>query len=428
MTITNSRAAAVLLFISLLAAANVGAQEGVAESQQYLRDAAQLQAAGDDAGAIRALETARALNPASLYTRYNLAAAYARTGDTQRALDLLAALARARVDFGVSEDADFAALHDRPQFEALLEQLALATAPQVNSQVHYEVQRIDLVPEGIAWDAAGQKLLFGSMRTGEIFALDGSGQVTKFAELRHATPLAAIGMTVDEKRGLLWVIGSPSFLTERQDAEADALAGVFAFDVATGKERLRFLSDDAGYGFNDVTVAPDGDVYLSGEFLSVLRDGTGPLRRLATSVPVYGSNGIVVTADNRHLITASYPSGIAVVRLSDGVTHFLRAPDNTELYGIDGLYLYDGDLVAIQNGIKPWRLMRFALAADLSEITDTITIDFGNPLITATTGAIVGDQIRFIGQGPAKAELPPHVPEQLREYAGRTAIMTAPLD
>ncbi|MBT8084210.1 MAG: hypothetical protein HKN35_14600 [Woeseia sp.] len=404
------------------------AQRGVAESQQHLQDANDAYTAEDFPAMIRSLETARELNPASLYTRYKLAAAYARNGDTERALELLESLARARADFGIADDADFAALANVPRFRALLQRIADDTEPFGSSRIHYDLQRIDLVPEGIAWDETGERLFFGSMRTGEVFVIDADGQLTKFATLKHSTPQAAIGMTVDTERSLLWVIGSAFFLTETVLPDAPRWSGVFGFDLASGEEKHRYLRDDVGFGFNDVTVAPNGDLYLSGNVIGKVPAGNSEIETLQTSEPVYGSNGIVVTPDGKHLITSSYPAGLAVIKLADGTTHFLTAPDGIEQYGIDGLYLYEGDLIAVQHGVKPWRLMRFKLNEELTAITEAKILDLGNPLFVATTGAIVGDEIRLIGQGAPVGEMPAHIPAALREYVGRSLIMTAPLN
>lgn len=428
MTRINARAGiAAIAFIALLPVTG-HAQRGVAESQQHLRDANKAYGEENFPGMIGSLETARKLNPASLYTRYNLAAAYARNGEPERALELLESLVRARVDFGIANDTDFASLAELPRFRTLLLQLEATMTPAGSSRIYYDLQRIDLVPEGIAWDPGAQRLFIGSMRTGEVFVIDADRQLSKFATLRHATPQAAIGMTVDSRRGLLWVIGSAFFLTETVVPDAPRWSGVFAFDLETGAEKHRYLRDDVGFGFNDVTLAPNGDVFLSGNAIGRVPVDGSEIELLQTSEPIFGSNGIVVTPDGKHLIVSSYPATLAVVRLADGKTHFLTAPDDVEQYGIDGLYLHEGDLIAVQQGIKPWRLMRFALNSDLTAITAAKTLDFANPLIVATTGAIIGDEIYLIGQGPAIGAMPTHIPEALREYVGRSLIMTAPLD
>lgn len=411
----------------LLAPPPAAAQVGVAESQQHLRDAAAARERGDEDGVIRSLETARQLNPASLYTRYTLARAYARNGSAGRALELLEGLARARVDFGIADDPTFAVLADEPRFRRLLATLERSTAPVGNGRAHSEIARIDLLPEGIARDADSGRLFFGSMRSGEIFVIDAGGRLSKFAEVAHDGRLAAIGMTVDAPRGLLWVVGTAFFLTEGYDPQKPAWSGLFGFDLASGEIRHRFLREDVGHGYNDVALAADGALYLSGAELGRLSPGAGAaIETVATSQPIVGSNGIAITPDGDRLITSAYPSGIAVVRLADGETHFLRAPADVTLYGIDGLYLHHGDLVAVQNGIRPWRLVRFTLDEDMTAVSAARILELGHPAV-ATTAAIAGDDVHYIAVLPA-AEPPGHVDAALHEYLGRTVIRTVPLD
>ncbi len=413
--------------LCILSAAAV-AQEGVAASQQHLRDANQARKAGDFESFTRSLEIALQLNPDSLYTRYNLARGYAHTGQVDRALAMLEWLTSARIDFDMADDPAFAAIADNPRFKQLVAQLAVNTQPMIISKAHLSIPRLDLFPEGIAWDGAGQRLFIGSMRNGDVYLLENGGGYSKFASVSQTVPLAAIGMTVDTDRRLLWVIGAGSSLVEGFNAEEPVVSGVFGFDLASGELRHAHTRNDVGFGYNDVTLAPNGDLYLSGSELGFLpRDGDA-IQTLATSAPVFGSNGIVVTADGKNLITSSYPAGVAVIRLADGHTNFLRAPEHVALYGIDGMYLYNGDLIAVQYGAPPWRLMRFQLNDELSAITHAKVLEIANSRLWATTGAIVGNEIYLVGQGPVPESPPEHIPANLHELLGETVVVTATLD
>jgi hypothetical protein len=418
----------VLAYWLCLLCATAAAQQGVAESQQHLRDANAARAAGDYAAFTRSLEIAHRLNPESLYTRYNLARGYAHTAQADKAIGMLEWLTRARVDFGMADDPAFAALAGDERFAALVAELAVNTRPQVSSTLRFSIPRLDLIPEGISWDAAGERLFIGSMRSGDIFEVDSEGHYTKFASVSDDTPLAAIGLAIDSERRILWAIGTGSFLVDGFDPDGPVVSGVFGFDLASGERLHAYTRDDVDFGYNDVAVAPNGDLYLSGSTIGFLpRDGDA-IQTLATSEPVFGSNGILVTPDGATLITSSYPAGIAVIRLRDGETNFLRAPDNVALYGIDGMYLYKGDLIAVQHGARPWRLMRFALNAGRSAITKATVLELGDERLTATTGAIAGDRIHLVGQGPVTESPPGHVPENLWEFLGPTVVVTAPLD
>ena len=61
-------------------------------------------------------------------------------------------------------------------------------------------------------------------------------------------------------------------------------------------------------------------------------------------------------------------------------------------------------------------------------MTRSRLIEFANEDLTPTTGAIEGDRIHFVGQGPRPESLPMHFPDAMAEFAGKTIVMTAPLN
>ncbi len=421
-----------LRFLALLGALltiSAAAAEIDAEAaQDYIREAGAAYRDGDMQSFTDALETAYELNPFSLATRYNLACAYALGGRAEASLALLESLVAQRIDYGMANDDDLASLRDLPRFGEMVAQLESSTVPVVAGSLRHEIERLDLVPEGIAIDTATGRTFVGSMRTGEIFVFDATGGLTKFATVEHDGPLAAIGLTADVARGTLWAVGASFGLVESFDPDAPPRSGVFGFDLESGEPTKRYLAANPVNGFNDVTLGPDGTLYLSGDAPSVVRPGSDHIQALPTTVDVYGSNGVALHPDGRRLYTSAYPVGIAVIDLHSGDTRWLEAPDDVTLYGIDGLYWYRGGLVGVQNGTRPWRLARFTLDDSGHRITSARYLEFANPAITPTTGAIVGDDIHYVGQGPRPDAIPAHVPAALAPFLGKTLVMTASLE
>ena len=412
----------------LLAGSPVLAQTNAAAAQGHLRTADQAYRDGDYAGFTASLETAVALNPFSLPTQYNLACGYARTGREEEALTILRNLVAARVDFGMAADEDLASLHGNPQFKRLVSELDASLQPVSASEHHFTLDQLGLIPEGIAHDSKTDRLFFGSMRTGDVFVIDGSKQLSKFATVRHEGKLAAIGMSVDHRANTLWVVGSSSFLVEDFDEDAPARNGVFGFDLDSGDLVTKFIADESLENFNDVVVGTNGELYVSGSALSVIRSGGEEIEPIDTSLPIFGSNGIAVRPDGKRIFVSSYPVGIAAVNPETGESQWLATPENISLYGVDGLYWYEGDLVGVQNGVRPWRLLRMELNAEQNTVTNVRLIEFANDDVTATTGAIVGDVIHYIGQGPGASSVPGHFPDAIAQFAGKTVVMTAPLN
>ena len=325
-------------------------------------------------------------------------------------------------------DEDLESLHGSAEFSRLLTTLERNLQPVAASDRLFTLDQLGLIPEGIAYEPKSGRFFLGSMRSGDIYVVDAAGQMSKFATVQHDGKLAAIGMAVDVARGLLWAVGASFDLVEDFDPAAPVRSGAFGFDLLTGQLREKFIADNPTNGFNDVAIAPSGDIYLSGDALSVIRAGSTMIETVATSMPIYGSNGITVRPDGKRLFVSSYPIGIATVDPGTGESYWLQAPDNVSLYGIDGLYWYQGDLIGVQNGVQPWRLIRLRLDEERMAVTDVRLIEFANEDITPTTGAIVGDVIHYIGQGPQANPVPAHFPDALARFTGKTIVMTAPLN
>ncbi len=69
--------------------------------------------------------------------------------------------------------------------------------------------------------------------------------------------------------------------------------------------------------------------------------------------------------------------------------------DAITLLGIDGLYFYQGNLIAIQNGVVPNRVLRVSLEKD--QVTDQEVLEANHPDFNEPTlGVIVGDSLHFI--------------------------------
>jgi hypothetical protein len=75
--------------------------------------------------------------------KYNLACAYARMGDKQKALDLLESLAAAGLPAPVVNDPDLASLSGEPRFQALAKRAQLAAEPCKDAQAHPQYRQLD---------------------------------------------------------------------------------------------------------------------------------------------------------------------------------------------------------------------------------------------------------------------------------------------
>jgi len=101
----------------------------------------------------------------------------------------------------------------------------------------------------------------------------------------------------------------------------------------------------------------DGIVYRytisSGEFTTVVERG------------YLGSpQGLVLNESGDHMYVADYIGGLYRLRLATGEIERVTPLDTASDYGIDGLYRHGNKLIAIQNGIRPNRVVEFELSDD----------------------------------------------------------------
>ena len=155
----------------------------------------------------------------------------------------------------------------------------------------------------------------------------------------------------------------------------------------------------------DLAVGPNGTVYAS-ESQRGLVYRLGPsdpslsilVRRGALTSP----QGLVPATDGKRLYVADYAMGVMVVNLADGSVAPLPSAAGTMLDGVDGLVGYRGDLIAIQNGTSPRRILRLVLDGAgttilRAEVLESEAAGWGEP----TNGVIRDDSLLYVdGQGP----------------------------
>jgi hypothetical protein len=75
----------------------------------------------------------------------------------------------------------------------------------------------------------------------------------------------------------------------------------------------------------------------------------------------------------------------------------LDAPEDAALTGIDGLLLWRGDLVAIQNGLRPHRILRLRLDGKASRVESVAVLERAHPRWDEPTlGVLVGADLYYV--------------------------------
>lgn len=219
----------------------------------------------------------------------------------------------------------------------------------------YALPGVQTYPEGVAYDARKGLLYTGSAANGTIWAVNAAtGAVSVFQEGGALGRQVALGLKVDAQ-GRLWVAGG-----------AQGTVSVLSPDGVTLKV-LETPPSPRPY-INDLTPAPDGNVYVTDSSRPVIYRVTPDLTLdawldLAGTPLKYGPgvnlNGIVATPDGRYLLAIQLNTGeLWRIDLRSRAVHRVMAG----LVNGDGLLLDGRTLYVARN--KDQVVSKVTLSAD----------------------------------------------------------------
>ena len=150
-------------------------------------------------------------------------------------------------------------------------------------------------------------------------------------------------------------------------------------------------------------MGPDGTVYGSDPLGGGVYTA-GPQDPAMTALIAPGTfrspQGLAVRPDGRSLFVSDYPYGLAVVMLPSRLVYRVQTQLPLLLDGVDGMWLHGNELVVVQNGINPHRIMALRLGAGPGTVVAAQVLERANPDWTEPLGgAVVGDMLTYIGTG-----------------------------
>jgi streptogramin lyase len=364
------------------------------------------------------LRAALKLRPGHPSATYNLAAAQALRGDGKAAVETLESLADQGLVFQPGKDADFASLQDDRGFKSVRRAFLRNDEPTGRAVRVFRLNSPTFIPEGIAYDPEGNHFYIGSVHERRIQRVRGDDVEVEFVKPGAGGLWAPMGMTVDTRRDLLWV--ATTAVPEMKDANPAELgrAAIIAYDLETAQPRHRFVLEGEGHALGDVIVLRDGSVYTTDSRAGVLYAldvKAGKFEALTRPGELSSPQGLAPSADQRGLYVADYTQGLYYFDRKKKALNRLHADDEIGIYGIDGLYAYGNDLIAIQNGIRPHRIVQLRVTrkhVSRARVLASNLKDFDEP----TLGVVRRRNFYFIansqwGRFDKQHRLPP--PEQL---------------
>jgi CubicO group peptidase (beta-lactamase class C family) len=401
-----ARRVLVLLLLGAMTATSVAAQAATFQQiTAHIQGGLEALERGDTAGYLKGTGRAFALAPTVPPVAYHHARALAVAGKIDSAALLLGRLSRegAVAVFEAAGDSAFTRMAATQAWRGVMEGIGKARQPISHSSPAFELAERDLTAEGTAWDSKTRTLFLSSMYKRKIVAIAPDGTVRDFIASGQDGIGPVVGLEVDPVRRGLWAASMvlPEAGIPLADTTYTGYGLLFHFDVDSGRLRRRYLlrpRDGLRHGFNDLTILPDGTVYLtdsSAGAVYVLAVGADSVTEVTPIATYAFPNGITRSHDGRRLFV-SHGGGIDRIEVATGKRTRLVAPDSLNLTGIDGLAFYRNSLIAHQ---PTWfqRVIRLRLDSRQARIASWEIVERHHPRFAQpTTGEIAGDHYYYI--------------------------------
>jgi hypothetical protein len=247
------------------------------------------------------------------------------------------------------------------------------------------------IAEGMARDAASGRFFVAGVAARRIVEIR-NGRARDFVHLPEG--YSPFGIAVAGQR--LWVTAA----VVPQGAGRDGPSALIGFDLRGRMIGTYPVPDDGRHALGDLTVAPDGAVYISdaldGSFY-VLPSGGQSLTRLGARKLFKSPQGMALGADGKSLLVVDYALGLTKLDLAAATFTPLKIPDGVNAKGIDGIArLPDGSFLASQNGTKEPHILRLTLSPDWSELLSADVIAADDAMVADPSLVLADDSGAYV--------------------------------
>lgn len=382
--------------------------------------------AGETEKWVRALESLHRMRPYNQDFMRQLVQGYAQLDQKTEAYNIMLTMQQQGLAYDWDNDPKVENLRGTQLYDYLSRLMREAEEHFGEGEVVTRLDNSIIMPETLAHDGESGRFFVGTVHQGRILVrageLSAEDEWRTFADSDEIDGLnAVLAMVADEARRHLWV--ATAVVSQFEDFSNNSFGNtaLVKLDLDSGEMLGHYpvQDEDQPHVLGSLAVAGDGSVYAA--------DSLGPgVYRLEPEAehperfmghPDFSSlRGIALSGDDRLLYVADYERGIYVADTVDEKAYILGVPDSLNVGGIDGLYWWDGNLITIQNGISPQRVLRLKLGDDGLGVTSVSPVEAAHPVFdTPTFGTLVDNQLYYLAanhwddvsaRGQPQGELP----------------------
>ncbi|MES2761355.1 MAG: hypothetical protein V4677_04070 [Bacteroidota bacterium] len=335
---------------------------------------------------------------------YNLACAYALNAKSSEAISVLKNMILMNNKVAFETDEDLASLHELTEYKALLKLKTNQLIEVKHSNKIIELSAKELHPEGITYLPKHKLWLSGSIRKHKIVSFNiKTGECDEW--LTDGKLLSVFALKADAKEEFLWVATSAVPEMDNYSEEKNGIGEILKIEIKT-KQIIRGYGLSGSHVFGDITIAKNGDVFISDSDQPLIYKINPVTDQLEEFINIekeaFNLQGLTLNEDESALYIADYLKGILKINLKDATQRtWLDFPEGTTRKGIDGLVFYKNSLIAIHNGIKPIRIIKYDLNKEGTHAIKATVIDHARQeFMEPTLATLIGSELYFIANSP----------------------------
>jgi hypothetical protein len=344
---------------------------------------------------VAALERLASDFPDSTSVRLRLFSAQLSAGKAEAALASLAWLRERGHVFSQRAQAQIPELIGAAHAEATRALLLPVAEVIAASTVFDEIQAEAGLIESVLVADNGMEAMATSVSRRSVFVRSGSQDWAAY-KIADAQALSGIASAADSSRG--WIASAN---IDGSPAKTAGFTGLF--ELTGDFAKLRRIAAPSGVKVSDIAAGPHGTVYASdpeGGGIYRAPAGATELSVLVAPGTLRSPQGLAVSADGRRLYVSDYRYGVAMIDLSSGAATRLASDVAVALDGIDGLWRHGEELIAVQNGTSPMRIIALRLSGDGLRIVGHRTLEQAHPDWTEPLGgSVAAGSLYYVGNG-----------------------------
>lgn len=314
------------------------------------------------------------LSPFNPNYRFALARAYALQDKKSEAYNELINLQREGLSYPVGDQEGFDKIKGTGAYDYIEENMVANANAFGEGETVFTVSEnySGMLFENIAFDQAADRFLLGSIRSGAIYEYTDKGGFKEFikpADIKTG-PWGIIDLVIDNQAGVLWTASAtlPHYTGTTPNNFGHAM--ISKFKLSTGELLNNFAmgKTEQPMLFNGLHLSAQQNLYFinafSSDFFKIAKDGDA-VEQLLSLPGLKNIKALTTNSDESILYFSDYEMGLFVINMETKQVAPMVKNGEGFYGGINDLFYEDGDLVIIQSGVNPARLMRLVLTDDL---------------------------------------------------------------